>query len=61
MLNIIEECIKESNTLVGNAPHSSLRRGIWLTTKEKYMKELNTLAGNVVSNYLMRKIWHNTK
>ena len=44
--------MKESNTLVGNAPNNFLGKETLLNTKGQYMKESNTLVVNAANNLL---------
>ena len=52
--------MKESNTLVGNAANSLLRREILMNTKGQYMKESNTLVGDAANTSLKRVVLQDT-
>ena len=61
LLNTKGECMKESNTLVGNAANNYLTREFLLNTKGQYMKDSNTLVGNAANNFLGGEVLLNTK
>ena len=61
MLNTEEQCMNESNTLVGNVTIKQLQRDILLYKKGLYVKESNSLAGNVANNFLRRALHDGVK